>query len=360
MTATAMPEANTNDLVERLFSSTVGALELFSVYLGSRLGLYATLAEGGALTSAEVAARAEIHPRYAREWLEQQAVAGFLTAEGDDAETRRFAMPEGHRPVLTAANDPSFVAPFSLLVAGIGEVLPAVLEAYRTGGGVPFEDYGPDLRDGQAAINRPAFTTDLANVWIAAMPDIHQRLMNGGRVADVGCGAGWSSIGIATAYPDVQVDGFDLDVASVRDAQRNAAAMAVGDRVSFYTRGVGDPARGGMYDLICILEALHDMATPVDVLAAVRGMLADGGAVLIADERVAESFTAPGDEIERMMYGWSVTHCLPAAMTQTPTAATGTVMRPETLRRYAEAAGFSTVEVLDVDNDFFRLYRLTE
>ncbi len=123
-------------------------------------------------------------------------------------------------------------------------------------------------------------------------------------------------------------------------------------------RDAADPAVAGSYDLVCIFEALHDLARPVEALAAMRPMLADGGSVLVADERVAERFTAPGDEIERMMYGWSVLHCLPAAMAEQPSAATGTVMRSDTLRRYASEAGFTQVEVLPIDNDFFRFYRL--
>ena len=354
-----MPGATTDELVERLFSSTVGALELLSVYLGVRLGLYEAMTAGAA-TSDELAERAGIHPRYAREWLEQQAVAGFVSATGDDAASRRFTLPAPYHPPLTGVEDPSFVAPFALLVAGIGEVLPALVDAYRTGGGVPFADYGADLRDGQAAINRPAFLTELGAVWIPAMPDVHARL-NGEApscVANIGCGAGWASIGIARAYPRVQVYGFDPDGASIEDARRNAAAAGVEDRVNFFASGIGAADAPDGYDLVCILEALHDMTHPVEVLAEVRAELAEDGAVLVADERVAETFTAPGDEIERMMYGWSVLHCLPAAMTESDSAMTGTVMRPQTLSRYAEDAGFAQVEVLDVDNDFFRLYRL--
>ena len=117
-------------------------------------------------------------------------------------------------------------------------------------------------------------------------------------------------------------------------------------------------ASHGPFDAVLILEALHDMARPTDVLAAARAALNDGGAVVIADEAVADAFVAPGDDLERMMYGWSVTHCLPASMVEQPSAAIGTVIRADTVRELAAAAGFASCEVLPVDGGFFRLYAL--
>jgi len=110
---------------------------------------------------------------------------------------------------------------------------------------------------------------------------------------------------------------------------------------------------------VLVLETLHDLPHPVQTLAAVRAALAPGGAALIVDERVADRFGAPGDEVERMMYGWSVTHCLPTQMVEQPSAALGTVLRADTVRELAATAGFTSVDVLPVENDFFRLYRLT-
>lgn len=352
-------EEQRDALVSRLFEATVGALELFSVYLGLRLGLYDILSASPELTVDELAAAGMIDRRYAREWLEQQAVAGLLLAAGD-GEERRFALPAAHREVLADPESMAHVAPFSLLLAGIGGVLPELVDAYRSGAGVPYAAYGADLRDGQAAMNRPAFLHELADRWIAAMPDVHERLLagRGARIADIACGVGWSTIAMARAFPEAVVHGFDLDEASIADARRNAAEAGVADRVEFFTADVAVLAEDGSYDLVCILEALHDLARPVEALAGARSMLRADGALLVVDERVAEEFTAPGDEVERMMYGWSVLHCLPAAMGERPTAATGTVLRLPLLRRYAQEAGFADVEVLPVDNDFFCLYRL--
>jgi hypothetical protein len=109
---------------------------------------------------------------------------------------------------------------------------------------------------------------------------------------------------------------------------------------------------------VLILETLHDLPQPVEALRAARAATVPGGTVLVVDERVADGFTAPGDEVERMMYGWSVTHCLPTQMVDHPSAALGTVLRADTVRECAFEAGYAEVEVLPVENDFFRLYRL--
>jgi 2-polyprenyl-3-methyl-5-hydroxy-6-metoxy-1,4-benzoquinol methylase len=344
-----MTTDRTDQLTERLFGAALGALELCSVYLGTELGLYTTLERHGALTPDELADRAGIAPRYAREWLEQQAVAGFV-----EHEDGRFSLPAEHARVLTDVDDLAHVAPFAHMLVGIGGVLPRVAEAYRTGGGVPYEEYGYAFRHGQGHINRPTFVHDLPSAWMDAMPDIRDRLETGGRVADVGCGLGFSTVAMAQRFPRASVEGFDADAASVRDARAHAdgtAGFVVGDATSVRDRGP--------YDLVLVLEALHDLPHPVQTLAAIRASLGAGGAALIVDERVAETFSAPGDDVERMMYGWSVTHCLPTQLVEQPSAALGTVLRADTVRELASTAGFSDVDVLPVENDFFRLYRLS-
>jgi 2-polyprenyl-3-methyl-5-hydroxy-6-metoxy-1,4-benzoquinol methylase len=180
----------------------------------------------------------------------------------------------------------------------------------------------------------------------------------GARVADIGAGAGWSAIGIARAFPGAAVDALDLDPASVQLAQTNVSEAGLADRVTVALRDAADPKLAGQYDLVLILEALHDMSCPVEALRAAKSLLREGGAALVVDERVAQSFAPNGEDIERLMYGWSITHCLPAGMAEQPSAATGTVMRESTLRSYAGQAGFSSVDVLPVEHLFFRLYRL--
>ena len=346
-------------LSDRLFQALIHTLELFGVYLGKRLGLYAALHAQGPLTSAGLAAGAGIGERYAREWLEQQAVAGLIAVDdaGRPAAERRYSLPAPHVGVLVDPDHAAHLAPFAEMAAGIGGALEHVVGAYRSGGGVPYEAYGAAFVSGQGGINRPAFQQDLTGAWLPAIPDLHRRLAADppARVADVGCGVGWSTLALARAYPKAQVVGYDADAPSIGEARRRAAAAGLA--VCFEQRSA--EALEGPFDLIVVLEALHDMARPTRALAAFRAALALGGAVLIADERVAEQFIAPGDPVERMMYGWSVVHCLPVAMAEQPSEAIGTAIRPDTVRRCARDAGFAGCEVLPIDSPLFRFYRLT-
>jgi 2-polyprenyl-3-methyl-5-hydroxy-6-metoxy-1,4-benzoquinol methylase len=348
-------------LVERLFTATIEALELSSVYLGTELGLYRALADRGPSTAPELAEAAGIAPRYAREWLEQQAVAGLVDVDDPHGDApsaeRRYAIDPEHARVLAEPDDTAHVAPFAHMLAGIGQVLPRLVEVYRSGEGIPYQDYGRDFRHGQGHINRPAFTHVLPSTWLGAMPDVVERLRRGGaRVADVGCGQGWSTIAVARAFPEAEVLGADADVSSIEDARRHAAAAGV--QAAFAVADASELGAHGDFDLVLVLETLHDLSRPQEFLAAARAALRPGGAVLVVDEKVAERFTAPGDATERMMYGWSVLHCLPTQLVEQPSAALGTVMRADDVRRLAAGAGYASVEVLPVEDELFRLYRL--
>jgi len=296
-----------------------------------------------------------------REWLEQQAVTDILAVDDEAAGAgeRRYSLPPGHAEALVDADSPSFVAPLGRQALGMLTPLPQLVDAFRTGAGVPYADYGEDTRQGIAELNRAMFLNELGRTWFPSIPDVHERLEAGARVADIGCGTGWSSIAIALAYPNVIVDGLDADEASIAEARRNASDQGLEDRVRFFDQDASDPSLEGEYALVTIFEALHDMARPVDALTHARTLLAPGGTVIVADERVADTFTAPGDDLERIMYGFSVVHCLAVARADgEDSAATGTVMRPATMREYAGAAGFSEVEILPIENDFWRFYRL--
>jgi SAM-dependent methyltransferase len=355
------PDAErTEALSARLFMAGLEALELLSVELGLRLGLYAELARRGPLTTAQLASGAGIAERYAREWLEQQAVTGVVEVDDAtvDGRARRYALPASHRQVLLDRENPANTTPLASFLAEAGRMLPAVAEAFRDGTGVPYADYA--IHDLQAAFNRPTFVHALVQEWLPALPDVHARLQAGEalRIVEIGCGEGEAAINIAKAFPAATVDGFDIDEASVAAARTQAAEVGLSDRVRFEvwdaSRGVtGPPAPP--YDLAVAIEMLHDVPNPVGVLSTMRDL---APAVLVVDERVADDFTAPGDEMERFMYVASVLHCLPVGMVEEGSAATGTVLRSSIVRDYAIRAGFRGLTVLPVEHPQFRLYRL--
>ncbi len=348
-------------LVERLFQSSLGMMDILTIYLGDRLGLYRALAELGPATPSQLAATTRTHERYAREWLEQQAVAGLLDVETQtDGVAPRYSLSPAHTEVLLDRDSLSYMTPLTRQLVGTALPLPALLEAFRTGGGVPYEQYGPDIREGISHANRALFVNLLGSEWIPSIPDLHARLQAEppAKVADIGCGTGWSSISLARAYPKVQIDGYDLDEASIATAKSNAEAEGLSDRVRFRVHDASDPSLSGRYDLAMAIECIHDMTRPVQALRTMRGLVGETGTVLVVDERVGESFVAPGDEIEQMYYGFSVLHCLPVGMAESPSAGTGTVMRPDVLRGYAQEAGFRDIEILPIEHDLWCFYRL--
>jgi 2-polyprenyl-3-methyl-5-hydroxy-6-metoxy-1,4-benzoquinol methylase len=352
-----------DELAGRLFKTCLDALDIWAVYIGHHLGYYAALAERGPLNSAELAAAAGAHERYAREWLEQQAASGILAVNDPtgDALERRYALQPGHADVLLNRDGLHYLVPLIRYYAATGLLIPRVLQAHRTGGGIAWPEMGDEVREAQEGFNRALFLKLLGTEDLPSIADVDARLKADppARVADIACGSGWSSIAIARAYPKVRVDGFDFDPAAIAAARRYAAEAAVCDRVHFETRRSEDSTLDGIYDLVTFFECVHDMSQPVEALRAGRRLLADGGAVIVMDERVADEFSAPAEDVDRMMYGWSLVQCLPGGMAAKSSAGTGAVMRPSTLRRYAEEAGFTGLEVLPIDNDpIRRWYRL--
>ena len=351
-------------LVGRLFEQTLGAFELFNVYIGERLGLYRALAADGSATAEELSRRAGIGSRYAREWLEQQTTAGILEVDGASAaaDLRRYSLPAEHREPLLDPDSLNYAAFMPRYVVSVGDTMPALLDAYRTGGGVPWSRYGDDMRRAQAAANRPLFKSVVGQEWLATIPDVHRRLTAApsARVADLGCGEGWLSIGLATAYPMIRVVGVDADPASIEAATRHASEADVADRVRFE---LGDAARldtGEPFDLVLIFEVLHDLSRPVEVLRSARELLTPEGTVVVADERTADVFTgmALDNPVERFLYAVSTTVCLPNSLAEQPSAAVGTVIRSSTVDRFAREAGFASTEILPIEHDVFRVYRL--
>jgi 2-polyprenyl-3-methyl-5-hydroxy-6-metoxy-1,4-benzoquinol methylase len=356
----AADEARVEEFAGGLFAACLATMELANVELGVRLGLYEALSGSGPLTAGQLASRAGIAQRYAREWLEQQAVAGVV--EVDDTtkppDERRFELPNAHAHVLLDDDSEACMKPCAAVVPWVARAIDIMVEEFRKGTGAEFGLF--DLHDVQAAFTRPVFVNHLTQNWLPALPDVQAELDAGTRVriAEVGCGEGLAAITIARAFPNAEVDGYDLDSASIAVAQQAAADAGVSDRVRFEVRDAADPTIRGDYDLVMAIEMLHDVPDPIGTLRTMRALAGTQGTVIVVDERTEETFTVPTSEMERFFYSFSTLHCLAVSM-QNGGAGTGTVIRPDTMRRYATEAGFGSVETLDVDHPQFVLYRLS-
>ncbi|MGI8871288.1 MAG: methyltransferase domain-containing protein [Candidatus Limnocylindria bacterium] len=246
---TAETEKTPDALVARIFEASLGMYDVMSVYVGDQLGLYRSLRDGGPATAPKLASRAGIDARYAREWLEQQAATGFL--EVDDiaagADQRRYSLPESYVEPLLNLDSPYSIAPLARSLVACGKVIPQLMEAYRTGGGIDWSAYGPDMIGAQGDFNRPWLLNSFGSRILPAIPEVHERLAADppARVADLACGVGWAALAIASAYPKVTVDGFDLDESSIELARENARLRGVSDRVTFERRDAAESVDGG-------------------------------------------------------------------------------------------------------------------
>jgi 2-polyprenyl-3-methyl-5-hydroxy-6-metoxy-1,4-benzoquinol methylase len=358
-------EAQVGAYADRLFETGLAALEAITISLGRELGLYEHLAADDGVTPSELAQHADIDQRYAQEWLEQQAAAGLIevTSPSSDADKRRFGLSAAAQECLLRPESLASVGPLFDLLPAINRVYPTdLVHAFRSGGGIPYADYA--LHDAQGDFNRPAYVNLLAADWLTHFPGLIERLHRpGARAAEVGCGEGWAAISLARAFPDLRVDGFDNDEASIAAARKYAAEAGVSDRAKFevvdVTGELPDRVTPDSYDLVMALEMIHDLARPVQALTTMRRLGKPDAVHLVMDEKVAEIFEAPTDNpVERLMYAASVLHCLPVGRTEATSAATGTVMRPSTFTAYATSAGFTSIEIAPVDHDLFRFYVL--
>jgi SAM-dependent methyltransferase len=347
---TALQEA-TEAFAGRTLTDFAGTMTTLMCIAGDRLGLFARLAEAPA-TSAELAERAGVHERYAREWLRGLTAAGYLA---HDRSGDRFSLPPAHAPVLADEGGPLFMGGFYQETAGALTALPGVIRAFREGGGVSQDAYGPDFWEGLERFTGGWFDHLLVPEWMEAIPDVRDRLREGARVADVGCGAGRALIRLAEAFPASRFTGFDLFPAQIERAVANARAAGVGDRVRFATV---DAAAGlpGEFDVITTFDVVHDAAEPARLVRAIREALAPAGAYVLLEINSADD---PADNVGPLaaaFYGVSLLYCMTTSLAQGG-AGLGTCGLPEArVRELLGDAGFGSVTRAPVDNPFNVLY----
>jgi SAM-dependent methyltransferase len=323
----------------RALGDLAGMMTTLMCVTGDRLGLFARLAEGPA-TSAELAERAGVDERYAREWLRGMTAAGYLTYDRAD---ERHALPAAHAPVLAEEGGPMFMGGVYQEAAGALPALPGVIDAFRTGGGVDQAAYGADFWAGLERFSGAWFDNVLVPQWLESVPDVRDRLRDGARMADIGCGAGRALVRLAEAFPASTFTGYDLFPGQIERARRNARAAGVEDRVSFEVAdaAAGLPAR---FDVITTFDVVHDAAAPDRLVRGVRDALADDGAYLLLEINSADD---PADNVGPLataFYGFSLFYCMTTSLAQGG-AGLGTCGLPEArVRELLGGAGFGNVE----------------
>jgi len=352
-TQQTVDQAKTEAFLGKVLTDTSGLTTTILASIGDRLGLFKHLAQAPA-TSAELAARAEINERYAREWLGAMASAGYLEY---DTQSQRFTLPAEHLPVLAQEDGPFFLGGMHQMLVGMIGPLNHLIQAFQHGGGVPQSAYDHNLWDGLERTTAGGFEHLLIPVWLPAMPEVEAKLEQGALVADVGCGRGRALIKLALAFPRSRYIGYDSFEPTIAQATAAAVAAGVADRVRFEHRDVstGLPEQ---YDVITTFDVIHDAIDPRGLLRTIRqGLRADGRYVCL-DINCAEQLEGNAGPLGSLFYGFSVLYCMTTSLSGHGEGL-GTVGLPEgKLQELGAEAGFNKVRRVPIENPFNNLYEL--
>ncbi|WP_426595037.1 class I SAM-dependent methyltransferase [Cellulomonas sp. McL0617] len=316
----------------------VGAtLNTALVVMGDKLGYYTAMADGRPVTPAELAEQTSTGEPYAREWLNNQAAGGYVEY---DTQTHRYTLPAEHAVALADPTSAAYLAGFFQIALGTVRDAPDIYAAARDGAGVGWHEHNTDVHHGTERFFRTMYNGHLLTEWIPALEGVSAKLSAGGRVADVGCGHGASTILLAQAFPTATFVGSDYHAESIEIARERARAAGVQDRVTFEVA----PATGFTgtgYDLIATFDALHDMGDPVGAARKVKGALADDGTWMVVEPMAGDRVEDNLNTVGRAFYGFSTLLCTPASLSQDVGLALGTQAGPAKIRDVSTAAGFS-------------------
>jgi 2-polyprenyl-3-methyl-5-hydroxy-6-metoxy-1,4-benzoquinol methylase len=337
-----------------VFGALGGAMTSSMIYLGDRLGLYRALADGGAQSSLELAARTGLHERWVREWLYQQGAAGVLEARPEG----RFALsPEGEA-VLANETHPAFGAGFFSHLPQTLAVAERLPEAFRSGRGLPYDAFGPE---GARGIERGLGSWFRALLVPFALPRVDgvvKHLEAGVSVADVGCGAGIALLEMARAFPASQFHGYDISRHALARAERNRAEAGLSN-AHFHDAAAEPLPEDGSFFFVTTFDCLHDMTDPGSVAASIRRAIRNDGLWLIAEIKAHETWeqNVERNPMAAMMYGTSVLTCMSSALSEPGGLGLGTLgLHPGLARRLSEEAGFTRFEPLDLGHPVNAFY----
>jgi 2-polyprenyl-3-methyl-5-hydroxy-6-metoxy-1,4-benzoquinol methylase len=333
----AINEEKLGHLLERAINDLGAAFHAALVVIGDKLGLYKALAAGGPQTPKELAERTGTVERYVREWLAAQAAGGYAQY---DAQTGRYSLSEEQAFALADESSPAFLPGGFQVAVSATRAEPKLVEAFRNGGGVGWHEHDPGLFHGTERFFRPNYGANLVSFWIPALAGVEARLIEGARVADIGCGHGSSTILMAQAFPNSTFVGFDYHEPSIRWARRAAEEAGISDRVTFDVAKAKDyPGRG--YDFVAFFDSLHDMGDPVGASTHVRETLADDGTWMLVEPYANDHVEENLNPLGRTFYSASTLICTPASLSQEVGLALGAQAGESRLREVVLAGGFS-------------------
>ena len=347
----AIPDRKKTTALARQVGIDFGAaLTVALAYIGDRLGIFRSMASGEPFTSQQLAERTGLKERYLREWASTMAAAGYLEYQASE---QTFRMNPEQSLVLTDQHSVFFSAgSFQYAVSCYAQIT-KLMKAFEQGGGVPFADFGNDIVEGIERLFQAGYETWVAREWIPAVPELHEQLLGGAEVGEVGCGSGQCIVPLALAYPRSRFFGYDIDPSSIERAKHKASRAGIDSRVTFELVAA-EALPENRFDLVMAFNCIHDMAHPRAALRGIRRALKPTGVMLWseadASDRLEENIGVRG----RTLYGASTMHCMTVSLASGGEGL-GVIIGEKRMRELAHEAGFSTVARLSIKNPYHQI-----
>ena len=324
--------------LDKVFGDMAGAMTAGMVYVGIQTGLFRVMAGKGPLPAAEVVRISKLQPRYVDEWLKGMVAGGYLDY---DSAAQTYALPEEYAYFLASDDTDHFVGGLFAMVPPLMRAAPQVARAFAEGGGVRFEEFGPECVSALDLVNRGQYEQRLADYWLKSLPEAAAILHAGGRALDVGCGSGAVCAALAKAFPDAEVVGIDPDHESVSQARKRAPGA------KFLETTTATMPRGAGFDLITLCDVLHDLAAPEKTLEEIRELLKPDGTLFIVEPRAADRLEDNRNPVAATFYGFSVFHCMTQSIARGGPGL-GTCLGPAATEALVRRAGYTRFARLDI------------
>jgi len=334
-----LDQAELDALVERAVAEISAGYGGVMIDIGRKLGLYRAMADKGPVTSREVARAAGCAERYVREWLNAQAAGGYVRYH---PESHSYELTPEQAYVLANERSPVYIPPAWDVVASLWADEAKAIHAFRTGAGLSWGEHDERLSCGVAAFYRNGYRANLVAEWLPALEGVVEKLETGARVADIGCGHGYSTIFMAGAFPRSRFIGFDTHAPSLEIARDLAREASVGDRVTFVHASARQPLEGP-FDLACFFDCLHDLGHPVEAARRAREALAADGTLMLVEPYASDRVEENLNPIGRLYYAASSAICCAHAISENGTHVLGAQAGEARLTRICHEAGFTRV-----------------
>jgi len=347
-----MDKQRVKEFAGRVFTDMAGAMAAGMGYLGTQTGLFRAMAGQGPMQLDQVVAAAGLQTRYVEEWLKGMVAAGYLD---HDPEAESFELPDEHAFLVASEGTDHFMGGLFHMAPVLMQVAPRVATAFTEGGGVPFTHYGPEGVAALDLINRGQYEHRLTGEWLTALPEITERLADGGRVLDVGCGVGRVCLALAQAFPHADIVGIDPDAGSIERAVALAQEEGLSERIRFIAKTTTEFEPGDGFDLITACDCVHDFTAPQQTLDEIRSLLKSDGVLFVVEPKVADDLLDNRNPVATMFYGFSLFHCMTQSLADGGPGL-GTCLGPAGLTSLLRDAGFSRVDTLPIRSQVNHFY----